>query len=246
MGIVEIKKAEERRQLLHLLSKKKLIILDIDDTLIKSCPAIIQHHIDTAKKIGIRVPTKREILNLISNPWTKILVKVWPEMKDKKKIAEFKKVYRSFPKWLPITVIPGAINTLKKLKKNYLLTIITGRDEYSLKKLLPELGIDLSQFTVICHGDDKITKPDPKVFEFALKRINYKLRINQDNNTNNKLRNIKKLTKKNVVYIGDTLLDANCAKKANVDFIAVLTGHFKRRDFRRYNCAVVDSVKELI
>lgn len=232
----------DKEKLKQLLSKKKLIILDIDDTLIKSCPAIIQHHIDTAKKMGIRVPTKKEILYLISNPWTKILKTLWPEMNDKKKLAEFKKAYRSFPKGLPITVITGAINTLKKLRKKYLLAIITGRDEYSLTRLLPELGIDLSQFTVICHGDDKVTKPDPEVFEFALNKINKKLRQGK----NNKLNLIKKLSKKDVVYIGDTLLDANCANRADVDFIAVLTGHFKRRDFKKYRCAVVDSVKELI
>ena len=52
----------DKEKLKQLLSKKKLIILDIDDTLIKSCPAIIQHHIDTAKKMDIRVPAKKEIL----------------------------------------------------------------------------------------------------------------------------------------------------------------------------------------
>ncbi len=233
------KKPTDKQKLQQLLANKKLIMLDIDDTLIKSCPAIIQHHLDTAKKMNIRIPTKKEILHLISNPWTKIIVTVWPEMNDKKKIAEFKKVYRSFPKRLPITVISGAITTIKKLRKKYLLVIITGRDEYSLRKLLPELGIELSQFMVICHGDDRVTKPDPEVFEFALRKINQTLK-------NNNLKARKDMfTKKDVVYIGDSLIDANCANNAKVDFIAVLTGHFKRKDFREFKVAIIKSVKEL-
>src|SRR3989338_6530760 len=195
MGKKLSKKSTDKQKLQQLLSDKKLIILDIDDTLIKSCHAIIQHHLDTAKKMNLRVPTKKEILHLISNPWTKIIVTVWPEMNDKKKIAEFKKVYRSFPKRLPITVISGKITAIKKLRKKYLLAIITGRDEYSLRKLLPELGIELSQFTVICHSDDRVTKPDPKVFEFALRKINQTLK-------NNNLKARKDmLTKKDAVYI---------------------------------------------
>ncbi len=230
------KRLSEKQQLKQLLSNKRLIIFDIDDTLIKSCPAIIQHHIDTAKKMDIRVPSKKEILHLISNPWTKILVKVWPEMKNKRRLAEFKEVYRNFPKRLPITIISGTINAIKKLRKKHLLAIITGRDEYSLKRLLPELEIDLSQFIVICHGDDKVTKPDPKVFEFALDRINKKLRlVGKD-----------KISKEDILYIGDTLLDASCANKANVDFVAVLTGHFKRRDFNGFNCMAIKSVKDLM
>lgn len=245
-----VKNLTEKEKLKQLLANKRLIIFDIDDTLIKSCHAIIQHHIDTAKKMNIRVPTKHEILHLISNPWTKILITLWPEMKDKKNLAEFKKVYRSFPKRLPITLIPYAIDALKCLRKNYLLAIITGRDEYSLNNLLPELGIDLSQFIVICHGDDKMTKPMPEVFEFALKRINKKLKEKKDLGLrlirNNKLKYKKKLTKKDIVYIGDTLLDASCAKMAKVDFIAVLTGHFKRRDFNKFGCIIVKSVKDLM
>jgi phosphoglycolate phosphatase len=212
----------------QLLNQKKLLLFDIDDTLVDSCSAIIQHHIDTAKKMGLRVPTNAEIRELIGMPWDKFLPILWPELD----LEGFKKVYRSFPKQLPIKLYPEAMETLNKLKQTHTLGIVTGRDENTTLNFIPSLGLDLSLFSVICNGNSEITKPDPDVFDYAIKQLNKSKG--------------ESFTSEDALFIGDSLVDCTCAKDAKMDFIGVLTGDMSKDDFNRFNVPFVDSVKDLV
>jgi len=211
----------------QLIKNKKLLLFDIDDTLVDSCDAIIQHHIDTAKRMQIRVPEEKEIRDLLGMPWDKFVQIVWPDVE----IEEFKTAYKSFPKQLPIKIYPGVMETLKKLKQSHTLGIITGRDEHTTYNFIPSLGLDLSLFSVICHGNSKITKPDPKVFDFALEQLSKTGSV---------------FTLDESVFIGDSFVDCRCALAANIDFIGVLTGVMSKDDFIKLNVNYISSVNDLV
>ena len=96
------------------------------------------------------------------------------------------------------------------------------RIEAILKKFQAEALIDL-----IIGGDDvKIEKPDPEGLLEVIKTLG--------------------LSAGEVLYVGDSLVDAATAKNAGVDFAGVLTGTTTREELERYpHRMMMESVKEL-
>src|SRR3989344_3912946 len=87
-------------------------------------------------------------------------------------------------------------------------------------KLWPEskckkfLSLSLKIIKIIYSCDDlKYSKPDPRVFSKALKKFNFK--------------------KNEILYVGDSIYDYIAAKRANLKFVAVLTGYHKRNEFQK-------------
>lgn len=53
-------------------------------------------------------------------------------------------------------------------------------------------------------------------------------------------------TKDEVLYVGDSLVDAKTAKNADVKFAAVLTGTTARADFENYNSVYIgDNISDV-
>lgn len=80
---------------------------------------------------------------------------------------------------------------------------------------------------VIIGGDDvKNEKPDPEGLLAAIQKLN--------------------VSKNQVLYVGDSIVDAKTAQSAGVDFVAVLTGTTKRGVFMNYEyVSIEESVREL-
>jgi phosphoglycolate phosphatase-like HAD superfamily hydrolase len=201
----------------------KCIFFDLDDTLISSGDAIIEHHRNIAARLNLRVPDYEEIAKVIGMPWDQGLGMIWPNGD----MDNFKNIYQSVPKKFPISIIAGVKPLLKKLSYNYTLGIITGRDRVSTKRLLCEFNI-ANFFTVVSTGSDIITKPDPTVFDFVLEQVNHKF------------------NRSDILFTGDALIDAKCAQEASVEFVGVETGFFKRCDFEKYGVKkVITNIVEL-
>jgi phosphoglycolate phosphatase len=119
------------------------------------------------------------------------------------------------------------VNTLQQLKQSGINTgIVTTKYHFRIIETLNLHGA-LDLIDVIVGGEDvKIPKPSPEGLFLAIDSLNEQLN--------------------NVLYIGDSLIDAKTAMAANVDFAAVTTGTTKETEFSQYPYVkIVKNLSEL-
>jgi phosphoglycolate phosphatase len=107
------------------------------------------------------------------------------------------------------------IETLEKIKLvGKHITILTSRTFNEIKHLLDENHYLNKYIENIYYLDNmEFHKPDPRAFSEPLKDFS--------------------VTPQEIVYIGDSLSDGICAKKAGIHFIALLeSGLRKKKDFK--------------
>lgn len=125
-------------------------------------------------------------------------------------------------------LLPGTLEVLKFLKDNHIkIGIVTTKFHYRIDQILNKFNLVDYVDMIIGADDVKIEKPDPE----GLLHIIEKMGIN----------------KKEALYIGDSLVDAETAQRANVDFIGVTTGTTLEGEFRKYrNLKIISQVNDLI
>ncbi len=206
--------------------KIKAIILDIDGVLLDSTKQLIKFHKMVAKLLGLRIPEDREFSVLWGRPIEDFLKTLWPDAD----INEYRRVAREIfdKEVIKFPPIKGAKITLDKLKELGLkLGIVTGRRKKYTIKHMKEAGFDLNMFDVVISSEDtKKHKPRPEPILHACKLL--------------------KIKPEEAVYVGDSLLDYQSAKRANVKFIAVLSGDFDEKEFRESGVEnIISSVVDL-
>ena len=108
-----------------------------------------------------------------------------------------------------------AVETVKYLFGKYLITAITSSSRSVILDDLKSAGFNLNNFFNIQTAEDTfIHKPDPAVF----------------NPTFESLKKMK-ISKKNMVYVGDAIKDYRAASKAGINFIGITTGLTTKEDF---------------
>jgi len=112
-------------------------------------------------------------------------------------------------------LLPHVEEVLKNLKEIGIKTgICTTKFHYRINQILDKFNITECIDMIIGAEDVRFEKPDPEGL--------------------NALVSIMKLKKEEVLYIGDSIVDAETAKRANVDFLAVTTGTTSKEDFVDY------------
>ena len=188
----------------------KAIILDVDNTIINTGTIFAKAHQQTAKEMGLNVPKLEEIKQYFGVPFIKFCPKLWPESKCKKFLSLSLKKIKS----KKVKAIPHAVSTIKLLSKSYPLGLISSKEKILMYPHLSQVKLSVKLFKFIYSCDDlKYSKPDPRVFSKALKKFNFK--------------------KNEILYVGDSIYDYIAAKKANLKFVAVLTGFHKRNEFQK-------------
>lgn len=122
---------------------------------------------------------------------------------------------------------PEVIQILKKLKEeNYKLCLVTTKFHHEIDQILNKVHCN-KLFDVIADTENvKMEKPAP---EGLLKVIEY-----------------LKLNKNDVLYVGDSPLDAKMAQSAAVKFAGVLTKTTSKQDFADYNAEFIgDTIIDL-
>lgn len=109
------------------------------------------------------------------------------------------------------TETPGIIKGL--YNKGIKLGIVSTKFRYRIEAILRRENL-LNFFEVIVGGEDISTlKPNPSGLLLAVKKLN--------------------ITSSEVIYIGDSIIDAETANRAGIPFIAVLSGVTPRIAFSR-------------
>lgn len=116
------------------------------------------------------------------------------------------------------TLYSGVIEGLRRIRSAKIKTaVVTTKFHYRIEQILSKFNaLDLVD-TIIGGEDVKHQKPDPEGLLLAAERLG--------------------LAVSDILYVGDSIVDAGAAQAAGMDFAAVLTG--TARDFSKYPSVAV-------
>lgn len=123
--------------------------------------------------------------------------------------------------------IPGVLNVINQLSlKGIRIAVVTrGCRNYASLALKSSKLFKLIDL-LVARDDVTNPKPHPLHLQYAMNALGF--------------------TPRECVMVGDTLMDGLCAKRAEVPFIAVLTGHNREEEFKQNGYTnILNSVSDL-
>ncbi len=206
------------------------IVFDFDLTLVDSTAGFDDCHDYVMTEMGLpHTPDKvRAATSLVGTPIPDVVRAVFPEHAAiAEEYAERWQARADEVMTGKTVVLPGAAATVLRLQSAGLrLAIVSQKRRYRIEELLTREHL-LSAFETLIGAEDVgAFKPDPRGIELAIQRLGASVET--------------------AMYVGDTAIDAEAARRAGVPFIAVLTGFAGREDLAAYQpLAVLPSVAEL-
>jgi len=210
-----------------VLDRYRLIIFDLDGTLVDAYKAIEKSFNYTMKNLGY--PRKNSLIIRRAVGWgDENLLKPFLKREDlKRAIYIYRKNHtKSLPRYSRL--LPGVKKVLSYLKdKGYKLAIASNRPTRFTKLLINHLNIERYLDFVLCADRLKNIKPHPGILIKIIKRL--------------------AVSRLNTLYVGDMVIDIQAGKNAKIDTIAVLTGsHSKKKLIRQKPLKVISNVEALL
>ena len=210
--------------------KKKLIIFDLDGTLIdtvKDLNIAVNHAI---KDYGYEARTVEQTRNDIGNGVAMLIARSIPLGMDNLYYHDILKEFRSyyvehyFDNSFPYPNVKETLTDLKK--KGYKLAVVSNKFDEGAKKLVTLYFKNI--FDIIQGQIPELRpKPYPDLVEKVLKELN--------------------IDKNDALYIGDTEVDYQTAINSNIDIILETYGYRNKKQLlERTDCPlIIDTIKEL-
>jgi len=203
----------------HML---KAIIFDFDYTLGDSTNGIVLSINYALEELGYATPDIADIKKTIGLSLKETYFELTLD-NNSDKAEQFIKLFKEKADNVMVAntrLYAGVKDVLQKLKaKGYKTAIVTTKFHYRIEQILSKFNANELIDIIVGAEDVKIEKPNP---EGLLRAIGYLETMNEE-----------------ILYVGDSLVDAKTAENAKVGFIAVLTGTTTRDDFRSYNSAYI-------
>ena len=199
------------------MSKYKFCVFDFDLTLVDSSKAILTCYKHTLAKFGQAIPDDTAIFNTIGKTLADGL-KILSGISDDDMIEQMRleyvrkadEVMARDTEFYDDTLAMLQILQCAGVKVGIVSTKFRYRIEETIRCHTSSFPID-----IIIGGEDvKEAKPDPQGLELIISRFN--------------------ACKADVLYIGDSYIDALTAQNAGVDFAAVTTGSTTAEEFEKY------------
>lgn len=191
----------------------KLIIFDLDGTLVNAYQAIEKSLNFTLKKLGYSPVSISRVRRAVGWGDENFIQKF---VKDEE-VEKGLEIYRQHHKFSLIkysVVIPKVKKILEILKeRNYKLAIASNRPKKFTKLLLNHLGLKKYFLLVACAENKDEIKPNPKLLLKIIKKL--------------------KIKKKEALYVGDMTIDVQAGGNAGIKTIALLGGSSSKNELRK-------------
>lgn len=181
--------------------RKRVIIFDMDGTLLDSSRSITKSINFVRSELGLPPFSVDKVTKLINMPDQDLPKLFYEEIRpysECRKIFE-KHYYENCVKEMKL--YDGIKDMLETLYSKHDMAVATNAYEMFAKKMLKHLDID-RYFQVVLGSDTiKARKPDPKIIQHILKHFN--------------------ASNKEAVLVGDSLKDEEAARNADIEYIFV-------------------------
>jgi len=196
-------------------SKSKIILFDLDGTLIDSTEAILESFSKAYEKCGGDRPADQSIKNLIGLPLDIMFIELEVNRDDVMHyVTTYKEHYRTIhtQKTVLLPKVKEAIELASSFATLGVVTTKTGK--YS-RELLEYFGLMKYFEVLIGYEDVQNPKPDPEPIIKALNLLNYS-------------------STTTAYMVGDSSADLVAAREAKITNIAVLCGYGENDELRIY------------
>ena len=207
----------------------KLIIFDLDGTLLDTGEGIIKSLKFALSKFGFQAPSEEICKSFVGPPLKKRYLELFDsdEQTANALLACFREEYGKGDLFLA-SVYPGVEECLKELHKQYSLAVATNKSEIQAAQLLERFGL-ASYFDMICGSDMKASLTKEQIVAKAAKKLGF--------------------SSADCIVVGDSGNDAEAAAKLGMQFIGVTYGYgFKSKtDVTSYShIACVDNIAQIM
>ena len=199
------------------MHKNKIILFDLDGTLIDSTDAIVSTFYHSFKELNFDFKGNDEdIKSLIGYP----LDIMYKDLGvDESKVWDFVDSYKNRYREISVeqtTLLENAYEAVELASKFARVSVVTTKTRTYTMPLLENFSI--AQFFEVVTGRENVQNPNPhpEPILVTLEQMNYDKNIDS------------------VWMIGDTKLDLIAANEANVNSIGVLCGYGNEKELRKY------------
>lgn len=196
---------------------KKAVLFDFDYTLGDSTGGIVLSTNYALEKLGYETKTEQQIRKMVGLSLRDTFMTLM-DSRDEEAAAQFAVYFKEKADEVMVantSLYEGVRSMLRQLKQEgYLVGIITTKYRRRIISIFEKYNA-LNLLDIIVGGEDvEKEKPDPEGLLRAINNLN--------------------LSADEILYVGDSLVDAKTAMNGAVDFVAVLTGTTTQEDFEPF------------
>lgn len=211
--------------------KKRLVIFDLDGTLLNTIADLAVATNEALKVMGYPTHNKEVIQTFVGNGVSKLLERSMP--KDKRTEENIALVRRHFMAYYDqhnadlSTPYPGIEEMLFTLHKaGVMLAVASNKYQIATEKLVSHYFPGIEFISVLGQRTGIPIKPDPEIVHEIMTKAN--------------------VSKADTLYIGDSGVDMQTAHNSGIDAVAVSWGFRPREELLSYNpLAIVNHAEEL-